>query len=214
MAEKRISITRSKSGFSRKAGLRIPSKTMLIVCEVLTEEKYFKAIRKKYGLRTAQIEICSNKNNSAPINIVNKAERMNGQPGDFDYLFCVFDKDQHQTFDEARQRIKYLSTRKMKPLPINEAVSVPSFELWILLHYERTDRAFNTSQEVIGYLEKNHHVPKYIKGDETLCTQLLGQIENAMTNSKWLEKQLHIKNENPMTNVHRLIEVMQSFSLP
>lgn len=178
----------------------------MIVCEGETETKYLRAICQQLKLTTASIYVCDNGTDSAPINIVTKAEWLNTNNDGYDYIYCVFDKDIHESFDRAREKIRSLEQRTKKPLPIKEAISIPSFEFWVLLHYEQTDRAFSTSDEVIKYISNQNHIRPYKKADDLICRELITKLDTAITNAGWLEKRGHTNNENPMTNVHKLVQ--------
>ena len=211
MRSLRISTVRKSKDFRRKDSVRESSQTILIVCEGLTEEKYFKSLRTALGLKSTEIVIADNKKDSAPINIVKKAELIHLRDDGYDYIYCVFDKDEHQSFQSARTRIQKLSNQKRMPLPIFEAISIPSFEFWVLLHFQKTDKAFNSSSEIIDVLIKNKHINNYKKNDDTLAKNLVGKVDIAIKNSIWLETLEHVQNENPSTNVHQLVQKMQSF---
>ena len=186
---------------------------MLIVCEGTTEEIYFKSLRSQLNLKTTQIIIANNKKDSAPINLVKKAEELQHQDDGFEIIFCVFDKDQHQSFESARAKIKKLSSKKKMSIPIYEAVSVPCFEFWILLHYKKTDMAFQSSREIIELLTKNQYIQHYRKCDLVLMKELMEKVDIALQNAIWLENLDYIQNENPMTSVHKLVQKMKDFNL-
>jgi len=209
----RISTVRKSNDFRRKDSVRESRQTILIVCEGLTEEKYFKCLRGQLCLKTTEIVIVDNKKDSAPINLVKKAEVIHSQDDGFDFIYCVFDRDKHQSFQSARARIKKLANQKRMPVPIFEAISIPSFEFWVLLHFQRTDKAFNSSSEIIDVLIKNKHINNYKKNDDTLAKNLVGKVDTAINNAIWLETLEHVQNENPSTNVHQLVQKMQSFQL-
>lgn len=206
MATRRLSITRTASSFNRK-GIGLPPKeVVLIVCEGETEKKYLKALCQQLKLTTATIYVCDNGTDSAPVNLVKKAEQLHVVNDGYDHIYCVFDKDAHESFERARQKIQALKYRARKPLPIYEAVTIPSFEFWVLLHYEKTDRSFATSDEVIRYITNKNHIQIYKKANDLISQELIEKIETAVGNAAWLEKRGHISNENPMTNVHRLVQ--------
>jgi hypothetical protein len=209
--QKRISVIRKSKGFRRKDSIRETSLTMLIVCEGLTEELYFKNLRSLLGLKTTEIIIADNKKDSAPINLVKKAEELHYRDDGYDNIFCVFDKDQHQSFHAARSKIQKLSSQKRMPIPIEEAVSIPCFEFWVLLHFKKTDMAFKSSHEIIELLSKNRHIKHYRKCDVVLMKTLMEKVDIALQNAIWLEKLGHIQNENPMTSVHKLVQKMKDF---
>ena len=212
MAHRRLSVLRGERSFARKAGNTPPKEVTLIVCEGETETKYFKAFCQSLRLATATIYVCDNGTDSAPVNLVRKAEQLNLTNDGYDHIYCVFDKDVHESFDRAREKIRALSRRTKKPLPIKEAVSIPSFELWVLLHYEQTDRSFNTSVEVIRYISNQNHIRPYKKADDSTCQELITRLETALINADWLERRGHTGNENPMTNVHKLVQHIKEIS--
>jgi RloB-like protein len=213
MSSRRLSPLRSERSFARKAGKNSPKEVTLIVCEGETETKYLKTLCQTLRIATATIYVCDNGTDSAPINLVSKAEQLNLTNDGYDHIYCVFDKDVHESFDRAREKIQVLSKRSRKPLPIKEAISIPSFELWVLLHYEQTDRSFINSAEIIRHITNQNHIRAYKKADDSICQELVGRVETAIVNADWLEKRGHTKNENPMTNVHKLIEHIKEISI-
>jgi hypothetical protein len=134
-----ISKLRDRGSFRRTAGQKPPRSITLIVCEGETEQEYFEAARLKYGLTTAEIVLAENTKGAAPISVVACAEEKCAERGGYDQIYCVFDRDGHESFDRARARIATLAGRKNKPLPVRDAISIPCFEFWVLLHHERTD---------------------------------------------------------------------------
>src|SRR5229473_3156494 len=127
----RISKLRASGSFRRRPGQKPPRSITLIVCEGETEQEYFGAARIRYGLTTAEIILAENTKGSAPISVVECAEEKSGEPGGYDMIYCVFDRDGHQSFDKAREKIRAMAGRKKKPLPIEEAISIPCFEVWV-----------------------------------------------------------------------------------
>ncbi|HDZ61640.1 MAG TPA: RloB domain-containing protein [Nitrospirae bacterium] len=79
---------------------------------------------------------------SSPISVVKHSkERYNEEKrtGDaFDRVFCVFDKDSHESYTRALDEVE-----KAKPKNIFKAItSIPCFEYWLLLHYEFSTKPF------------------------------------------------------------------------
>lgn len=200
----RISELRGKASFRRRAGNKPPRSVTLIVCEGDTEQEYFAAIRIHYGLSTTEVIIAENTKGSAPISVVRCAEEKCAEPGGYDKVFCVFDRDGHESFDRARDRIKALANRKKRSLPIEEAISIPCFEVWILLHFEQTDAPFGRCADVIRRILDNH-VANYEKADAGIARQLMGRADNAVINAEWLEKRAVDNNHNPYTSLHRVL---------
>jgi hypothetical protein len=146
----------------------------------------------------------------APISVVEYAEDRAKERGGYDHIFCVFDRDQHESFNRARAKVRSLATRSRNPLAISEVTSVPCFEVWVLLHFEQTDAPFVACQNVIHRVQT--HLPGYQKADSETVKQLLPQLENAMTNAHWLSTRAGITDENPSTAVYRVIAYLRAIS--
>ncbi|RCN58768.1 RloB domain-containing protein [Acidiferrobacter thiooxydans] len=106
--------------FRRRPGHKAPRSITLIVCEGETEQEYFKALRMHYGLTTAEIVIAEDTKGSTPISVVNYAEEKAREPGGYDRIYCVFDRDHHESFERAREKIRDLASRQKRPLPIKQ----------------------------------------------------------------------------------------------
>jgi hypothetical protein len=69
--------------------------------------------------------IADNTKGPAPISVVECAEERAREQGGYDAIFCVFDRDGHESFDRARAKIKGLAGRSRNRLNMHEVVSVP-----------------------------------------------------------------------------------------
>ena len=212
MARRPISSVRGRDAFRRRPGRREPRSITLIVCEGETEVSYFEAAREKYRLTSAEVVAC-NAAGSAPISVVEYAERRAAEQGSYDTIFCVFDRDQHESFARALARIQALASRSRNRLNILAATSVPCFEIWILMHFERTDRPFPRCDEVVARIRANHMLG-YVKADLATSRQLLANVEVALTNAAWLAEGRAETGGNPSTDIHLAIAHMKHFSLP
>lgn len=199
----RISKLRSHGSFRRRAGKKSPRSITLIVCEGETEQEYLRAARIHYGLTTAEIILAENTKGSAPISVVECAKEKSGEPGSYDKIYCVFDRNSHSSFDKARQTIRTMANRKKKPLPIEEAISIPCFEVWVLLHFERTDAPFDCCANVIDRVR--NHIPGYEKADNAIARQLIAHIDTAIEHAAWLEARAGNNDDNPYTSVQQIL---------
>ena len=86
-----------------------------------------------------------------------------------------------------------------------EAVSVPCFELWVLLHFGRSDRPFQKCADVVGRIRKEH-LDGYAKADNDIAKQLLLRVETALANARWLKGRTEIEEENPSTSVNAVVQ--------
>lgn len=199
----------------RQKAKRAPYERILIVCEGgKTEPIYLKGLVKEYGLNTANVEITGDCG-SAPINVVDyayllyKKDKKSGSP--YDIVYCVFDKDTHDSYHQAINKINGLN-----PKNIFKAIkSIPCFEYWILQHFASTTRAFvsagNKSPCDCVLHEVNKYLPSYQKGaiDSNAFNQLLTNTQTAINNSKQSIQQAKLANtDNPSTEVHILVEFL------
>ena len=200
---RRVSELRDRKSYQRRAGRKPPRPITLIVCEGETEREYFEGARIQYGLSTAEVMVAENTAGSAPITVVRFAEKKCTERGSYDHVFCVFDRDAHASFDQARARIAELSGRDRNPLPIEEVVSIPCFEVWVLLHFEKTDAPFDRCDHVIARLRL--HMPGYVKAASEVGPRLLQRLEFALDAADWLEARAPDNGYNPFTAVHHVL---------
>ena len=200
---KPLSEPRGNKSFARRAGQTKPRSITLIVCEGETEQAYLDAARIRYGLTAAEVIVAPNTIGPAPISVVQCAERKCNERGSYDKVFCVFDRDSHESFQRARDLINALARRRRTPLPISEAISIPCFELWVLLHYERTDAPFDNCDNVITRLRVSK--PGYVKADAVVAKQLVIDMDTAIANAEWVEQRAANNNHNPYTSVHHVM---------
>jgi len=208
---KPISRPRTKDHLRRRPGDKAPRSIILVVCEGETERIYFDAAREKFRLTTAEIQIPKNTEGSAPISVVRYALEKHGEPGGYDQIFCVFDRDGHVSFQDARDMIHASASKTRSPVPIKEAVSVPCFEIWILLHFVRTDAPFTRCQDVIARI-RNEYIDTYEKTNHAVTEQLMARLYDAIRNAEWLETRAINNNHNPYTSVHAVLTHFSNIS--
>jgi hypothetical protein len=123
---------------ARRRPFRTPKRRLLVVCEgEITEPQYFRGLERFLRDATLSIEIPPER--GEPKNLVEVAKKFNSaavqdawRSGDdnlrFDEVWCVFDRDDHERFNTSCQ----MARDNLFKL----AVSNPSFELWLLLHFQ------------------------------------------------------------------------------
>jgi hypothetical protein len=211
LARSYISPLRRGRSYRRRQGTRQPRSVTLIVCEGDTERRYFQTVRTHFGLTNAEVVVADSATESAPISVVKYAESRAREQGGYDHIFCVFDRDGHESFERARARIRQLSNRSRNPLPIHEAVSVPCYEIWVLLHFDQSDAPFQDCDEVVSRIRR--HIPGYSKTDPNLPRALLPRIDTALANAQWLRNREGLTNENPSTAVHVIVQHLKGISI-
>ncbi|MCY4008028.1 MAG: RloB family protein [Rhodobacteraceae bacterium] len=197
----------------RQRASKQPYRKVLVVCEgEKTEPRYFTELSDRYRLNSARIEIygCG----SDPYRVFELAKQRykdEKAKGDgFDKVFCVFDEDNHTSYQNALQEIQVA-----KPKDTFEAIhSVPCFEYWLLLHFVYTTKPYaslsgnSACQQVETDLKK--YMPLYSKGNEGIFEQLAEKIDIAYDRAK--KSLLAAKNagtHNPTTRVHSLVEYLK-----
>jgi len=214
---------RTLRDLGRNKPKRSPYDRVLIVCEgKKTEPYYFDALVSELKLNTANVEVDRN-SDSSPRSIVAYAKKYysddlkkNGRQDCFDRVYCVFDRDEHETYHEAINSIQ-----TAKPSGVFFAItSIPCFELWLLLHFTNSTKAFvrsgnhspgqNTEHELKFFL------PNYQKGDRTIYQQLMGpRTDTAFKNAKYVNDSARASGfENPSTSIPELIEYLRNIKKP
>jgi hypothetical protein len=89
-------------------------------------------------------------------------------------------------------------------LPIDEAISVPCFELWVLLHFEQTDASFADCSAVSRRI-RELHMEEYKKADAAVARDLMQKLNDARKHAEWLEKRAEDNEYNPYTSVYRAL---------
>ena len=210
--------TRETNNLQRRKSRREVYEKVLIVCEgKKTEPNYFKELIVHYKLNTANVAIDGNCN-SSPESVLKRAEdlvKIEGKNGDpFDRVYCVFDKDTHASYDKTIEKIKSKTPKNT----YYAAISVPCFEYWLLLHFDKTTKPYHAkghssvANEVQKELKK--HFPKYDKGNKTVFLDLIDKIEIAKENA--LSALIHSKSagtDNPSTYIHELVDYLQKLKL-
>lgn len=205
---------RSAKGLNRRKPKKEPYAKVLIVCEgEKTEPLYFQNLKDFYGLSSANIEICGDCG-SAPNSIYAYAKQRYREAKDardpFDHVFCVFDKDTHDSYEKTVADIA-----RATPKHVYQAMtSVPCFEYWLILHFIYSTKPYNdlpknTSCHQVCKDLKNY-IPEYEKGLAGIFSQCFSQLEFAKSNAKRaLQAAEQNSTENPSTHIHELVEFLQ-----
>jgi len=188
----------------------------LIVCEGKeTERRYFEAAIEKRGLLSVDVVIAHDCD-SAPISVVQYAiDRClrEGRPEDGGYtaVFCVFDRDQHESYQRALAKIDAFKSRVIVPVP-----SIPCFEYWLVLHFYYTrapytpsggrtasDRAVDELRKIEGFADYEKSIKKHH------LDNLMGRLPEAIKNAKKAaDDAIATEAENPCTKVFKVLEAL------
>lgn len=210
---------------AKNLGRNIPSQEerpkVLIVCEgQKTEPYYFDNARVTYRLGSAEVEICGKECGSAPISVVNYAlERRAKDRRKYKYIFCVFDRDSHESFDAALRLVGEHASEGLIPI-----YSVPSFEYWLLLHFGYSRKPYVAQgkkspgdvvvEEVSAKFLKEFKMD-YQKGMKNAFALLEPRLPDAVAYAKRVICDVEKTGyDNPLTYVHHLINELRRMAIP
>ena len=182
--------------------------------EKKTEPNYFRWLRDRFRLNSANIVIADKRGGLDPKSLVEYAIDEYKKEKDFDKVFCVFDKDKHTTFQGAIDKIQ--SNRLKGRTKIHAVFSVPCFEFWLLLHFDYTTRQYeaplnqSNCELVISDLQK--YIPGYKKGLKIFLSYIDdNKIDDAVQRAKQIEV-FHKTSgtDNPSTKIYYLVEYLMN----
>jgi hypothetical protein len=186
-----------------------------------TEPYYFQALVDDLKLNR-KLVIVDKDADSSPRSVVSHAKKryeedknLNGKDYCFNKVYCVFDKDEHETYQEAINTIQTGSPRNV----FYAITSVPCFEFWILLHFDQTTKPFvragtRSPCDNAGHQLKSH-LPHYDKGDRTVYEQIKDRTDLAIKRAQQVNADAKATNsDNPSTFVPELIEYLRGLGKP
>ena len=211
---------RQRRQLERKLNQRASYDRILIVSEgSKTEPNYFGEIRAAYRLHTANVIVRPSELGTAPIQVVQYAEALfrHGDrhrrilPRAFEQVFAVFDRDDHDSYFDALSLAEMLDgtlrNDARRPIRFRAIASVPSFELWLLLHYEDVLAPMHRD-EVLRRLRLRF--PGYYKGAADAYAVTREKLDKAMRRVEALASQYTAHDApEPYTAIGDLVKVLR-----
>jgi len=202
---------RSVNSFARGPSRYRPQPTVLVLCEDSKSSKNYLEDAKLHFRCHVDVKI-AHCGNTDPIGIVREAIH---QLKSFDLVFCVIDRDTHESFDEA------IALAKTAP-KVTIISSYPCFEFWYFLHFGYNRKPFaaagnkSAGDHVVIALQACEGMSKYAKGGEkSVFGMLLPRLDNArQVAPRVLDHALREGNLNPSTQVHILIDCFEQLGAP
>ncbi|WP_445457151.1 RloB family protein [Flavobacterium sp. HNIBRBA15423] len=194
------------------------NKRGLILCEGETEENYFTGLitQEKYRRKFASIDVDIYKpKNHSPLGLVNKAKDLikiaKRDKNKYDFVWVVFDKDGHANMADA-----FEIARNSNP-EIKIAFTIPCFEFFVLLHFEKKSKSYTKCDEIISRIKKENYITDYEKACN-IFELLLPNMEQGLENSKWISDKFTEEieagektyNLSVYSNIHELIYYLYS----
>jgi len=211
---------RQRKQLERRKASRPGHDRILVVTEgSKTEPGYFTEIRKSMRLQTASIMVLPSQLGTAPLQVVQhardifmKGDKPRIAPRTFDRIFAVFDRDSHLSYFDALSLAKSLDGKlkndEKQAVAFTAIASVPSFELWLLLHYEDVLAAVERD-DTLRRLQQ--HLKGYEKGSKDVYQQTCGLLDTAMARAEALAGRFNAHTEpEPYTGVFELVRLLLS----
>jgi hypothetical protein len=192
----RPAITRpGRGGFSRETDLKRVKEVRYEYRSILvltngdsTEIDYFAAVKSEDWITAGKVIVKFE--NGDPVAVVVRAAALL-QQNDYDEAWVVCDVDE---FDVTSAIAEARSTE------VGLALSVPSFEVWLILHLSDACPGFNNAKQAGHYLKKI--LPAWDKTSLNFSDFQAG-VQNAVARAKRLDEP---PSANPSTAVWRVIE--------
>lgn len=210
---------RQRKHLERKLHSRASYDRILIVTEgSKTEPNYFGEIKAKYRLHTANVQLRHSERGTSPIQIVQYAKELfeNGDPHRniqkraFERVYAVFDRDDHDSYFDALSKAASIDGKlrndNKQLISFKAIASVPSFELWLLLHFENVLAPLHRD-EVMRRLKQ--HIPGYDKGKEGVFAITLDRLNTATQRAQALANSFNAHTDPaPYTAVVDLVTLL------
>jgi RloB-like protein len=216
---------RQQKQLERKQGQRASYDRILIVSEGRkTEPNYFREIRTTYRLHTANVEVRRSELGTAPIQVVQYAQAL-FKDGDrhkkiqgraFEKVYAVFDRDDHESYHEALTLAASLDGKlrndARQPIAFKAIASVPSFELWLLLHFDDIQASLHRD-EAMRRLKL--HIPGYEKGAGNTFAITGEHLSVATQRAESLAARFTAHTDpEPFTSVFELVQLLTTLKNP
>ncbi len=200
---------------ARRAPVRQVNKRVLIVCEgSKTEPSYLRDMVRDYGIH-GDVEVTGDCG-SAPISVVDRAIELFESGGSYDFVYCVFDRDSHTTFNQAIAKVLQYKLERYERRELVHAAkfvaipSVPCFEFWIMLHYSSAAPPMPLYDHVIPRLKKIEGFARYEKGMPRIYEKLRDLTDVAIRNARAVSRNAENSgSKNPLTEMHLLVSGLQ-----
>jgi len=213
---------RQRRQLERKLSHRASYDRILIVSEgSKTEPNYFKEIRAEFRLHSANVEVQPGALGTEPLQVVDYArelfehgDRYKGiRPRAFEQVFAVFDRDDHRTYHNALARARALDgtlrSDLRQPVKFAAIPSRPSFEFWLLLHFEDVRHLIHRD-EVMRRLKRR--LPDYDKGYGRAFAETKSELLTAIARARALAQRSDpLDDDEPYTGVVDLVELLMNF---
>lgn len=192
----------------RNVGLRIPKRTFKVFCEgERTETDYVKALKREPSVgdnASVQIEIDLDSLGSSPLTLVKAAAKALAEETEVDEVWCLFDVEwprNHPNLKEARSLARDNA--------VNVAVSNPSFELWLVLHFQDQTAWLTTSEATRLRRDLDGGTGKGVNGSTYMPRRAEANRRARYLDSKHEGDITPFPKDNPSSGMYRFLESVE-----
>jgi hypothetical protein len=203
-------LRRERQRLERKKGTRAGLPALLIVCEGKeTEPNYLRGLCEIHRINAANVIIVPGDGDTDALRLVAKARRRFEVDRDFDAVFVICDCAGEDLATAKALAAKPLKTVSKATLTVQLIVSRPSFEFWLLLHFEYAARPFQTAAETI--LALRAHITDYSKSDRDIFLKVQSGLDRARANVARLKAELQATGALlPDSDMAELVEMLMT----
>lgn len=210
---------KNRQALARGQSKQEPYDRVLIVCEgSKTEPNYLRELIAHCQLSSANVQI-TGEGGSAPISVVDHAIKLFDKDPDYNAVFCVFDRDAHDSFEAAVQRVRDRKLvrrdgrRKFGDARFQAITSTPCFEYWILLHFQYTTAQMSRFTDVAPRLRAVPELVAYAKGERGLFARTHAHLQTALNNAdRANQSAVAAATDNPTTDMPELVRYLQQLA--
>jgi len=187
-----------------------PTQTLWIFCEgEKTEKNYFLKLRTEERIRRLKVKSCGSTDAKGIVNHAISFKKTDRNFEDGDSVCCIFDRDNNS--NEQLEQATSLANHNN----ITIIFSNPSFEYWILCHFEYHPTSCENPD--LG-ARLNYLVGDYEKNDPLIYNKTKNKIDTATANATRIKEKheqertlLISRQSNPLSLVFELIKMIKQF---
>ena len=200
-----------------------PPRVLIVTEGRVSETQYFRLLAAEMGLGRQQVMVES-RHTSSPMQVVSLAQKRLNYNGPFEYIYCVFDRDTHDNYNEAVRLVLKMAKDGSTTKKIEAITSIPCFEYWCYLHvadsatsYEgvpspcdrltkelRNHPPFENYEKKKGWMSANFEKLAANRGEA------VKRSKKRLANAKKAGEKAH--SEDPSTRIHIVVDDLKRIS--
>lgn len=174
-----------KDNFRRKRASKNIKKSYIIFCEWESEKYYFSELKKDYKSIQIDCKLLQNRDFEWAAQEVKKFIKWKN----FDRIFCVLDRNRltQASYEKGKKNLEGIRNAFL-------IYSNKSFEVWLLMHFNKFNKSVNSEDEYWKFLKKYN--PSFKKPYEWSYTFLKDKLEKAVENAEKVNEEQLLAHRN------------------